>query len=580
MATPPEHDNAGPAWLQASWAVVAAFTLVFGACAARTVQGGDAGEFMTLAAAGGVAHPPGYPLFTLGLRVLGMVPIGSVPWRASMLAALLGAGALGLVHATVRDRTGSGLAGWVAAGALGFTVPFFRYATVAEVFAGAAFTGALVVYVASRIQSGWRGPWAGLALGLAVATGVANHHTVILLAPIAVWAALTAPGSWRRAPATWGATLGGLVPGFLAYGLLLLPGGGWRWGETGTLDGVIHHVLRRDYGTFNLALDGADIDWWAHALDYAQTLPLHWVGVFAAVAVLGLVISRERQWSLALLATWVLAGPVFLCKFNVPDVGLGVVVASRFTILPTTVLAVAVGMGAAWLLERSRAAAPVLALALVLQAAVAVPQASHARWTVLEDYVLNALGAVEPGAYVVVASDSFFFGGLYAQTVLDVRPDVVLVHPRMLSYAWYRRDLGAAHPELEPELLTPGTLPELVERARAVRPVYLSFELAEGRSDLPPLVPESLVLARVAPVGMAPPPPAAVEQQLLRAQDALLIRSTLTHERQLRHTWEGWAPVQYARAWTMLGTGFEQSGDAQGAARCQAQADAWVPWTY
>ena len=32
------------------------FALLYAACCARTVQGGDAGEFMTLSALGGVAH--------------------------------------------------------------------------------------------------------------------------------------------------------------------------------------------------------------------------------------------------------------------------------------------------------------------------------------------------------------------------------------------------------------------------------------------------------------------------------------------------------------------------------------------
>ena len=128
--------------------------LVYGSGAARTAQGGDAGEFMTLAALGGVAHPPGYPLFTALLRLFGAIPIGGVPWRASMVSATLAAGALALLHATVRDRVGSGAAGWVAAGSLGLSLSFWQYATVAEVFAGGAFTAALLLLVTGRIAGG------------------------------------------------------------------------------------------------------------------------------------------------------------------------------------------------------------------------------------------------------------------------------------------------------------------------------------------------------------------------------------------------------------------------------------------
>lgn len=73
-----------------------------------TVSGGDAGELMTVACNLGVAHPPGYPLWTWlahGLATWrGLVPgVATTPaWRVSLLSAFGNAGAatlgLSLIH--------------------------------------------------------------------------------------------------------------------------------------------------------------------------------------------------------------------------------------------------------------------------------------------------------------------------------------------------------------------------------------------------------------------------------------------------------------------------------------------------
>src|SRR5438552_1309526 len=53
--------------------------------ATRYVLGGDNAEFVALAADGGVAHPPGYPLYVLYLRALHGIP-AATPAHAAALA--------------------------------------------------------------------------------------------------------------------------------------------------------------------------------------------------------------------------------------------------------------------------------------------------------------------------------------------------------------------------------------------------------------------------------------------------------------------------------------------------------------
>ena len=65
----------------AVWAAVAVGAVALVAYLAtlqRTVPGGDSGELIAAAVTGGVAHPPGYPLFLLLGRLAGAVPVGGI----------------------------------------------------------------------------------------------------------------------------------------------------------------------------------------------------------------------------------------------------------------------------------------------------------------------------------------------------------------------------------------------------------------------------------------------------------------------------------------------------------------------
>jgi len=566
--------------------VFAAFLAIYASGAARTVQGGDAGEFMALSALSGVAHPPGYPLFTSLLSFTAFLPLGTPAFRASLVSAALAAGAAALIHAAIRSLTDSPAAAWIAAGFLGFSLTFWQYATVAEVFAGGALTAALVIFAAARIAGGWRGHQAQLALGLSVATGVANHHTVVLLAPLAFWAwytALSRPLSRRSVSRETLTCAAGLACGFLAYLTLMIPGGGWRWGDTSSLGGLTHHFLRGDYGTFQLALDGASVGWWEHPLFYLRRAPTQLFGVGALAALVGVWAGlREARWrgfAAALLATWVLAGPLFLTQLNVSLDGMGSVVAARFHILPTVLSAVFIGLGVAWASRQpwGRVVAPLCALAVGAQALAHHERASHADWTVMEDYILNTLDAVAPGALIVGVSDSFFFGTLYAQRALGVRPDVAFLHPSMLVYDWYVEDMNARFPGLN----LPGyvSVPELVAGNLDVRPVYLSRELL-GKPEVAGRVsayPESAVLMRAVSPEQGLPTPEQVEAQMDAAVQGFTFRSKLITRHQATETWEVWAVQQYAGAYETLADAFTASGDAEGAARCREKAAVFVP---
>ncbi|XP_068568935.1 protein O-mannosyl-transferase TMEM260-like, partial [Cebidichthys violaceus] len=68
----------------------------------RTVPGGDSGELITTACELGVAHPPGYPVFTLLARLaMCLLPSLSPAHSVNLMSSLLGAAACGTLCITV-----------------------------------------------------------------------------------------------------------------------------------------------------------------------------------------------------------------------------------------------------------------------------------------------------------------------------------------------------------------------------------------------------------------------------------------------------------------------------------------------
>ena len=75
----------------AAWVVGAAVLAVYTCTMYRTVPGGDSGELIVAGCTAGVAHPPGYPTYTM-LAILFhqvLAPWGSPAWRINMLSVVL-----------------------------------------------------------------------------------------------------------------------------------------------------------------------------------------------------------------------------------------------------------------------------------------------------------------------------------------------------------------------------------------------------------------------------------------------------------------------------------------------------------
>ncbi|MGQ9714340.1 MAG: glycosyltransferase family 117 protein [Anaerolineae bacterium] len=185
----------------------------------------DSLEFQLVCYQLGIAHPTGYPLYTLLGKLFTFLPVGDAAYRVNLLSALAGGCTWPLLFVVGRAlglrRTGA----LASAVALGTSPVFWSQATVAEVYALHSLFVALLLLLALRWGQA-RDPWTarGRLWGLAFAWGLSlTHHrmTLLLLPALALYAGWVILGRQmsarhlvlgsRRGPGFWGQTAGALA---------------------------------------------------------------------------------------------------------------------------------------------------------------------------------------------------------------------------------------------------------------------------------------------------------------------------------------------------------------------------------
>jgi hypothetical protein len=212
----------------------------------------DNGEFQMAAATLGVAHPPGFALYTLLAHLMTRLPVGATPaYRVNLLSAFTSTAALLLVWVTVYHLTGRKWAALTAVLALGTATTFWAQATTANIRSLTAVFAALAFYALIRWQTAVRAqqPTADrwlVVLALALGFGLSHHVSLAFIGlvcltfiPVVDPAILRAPRRWWR-PILAG--LLGLLP-LLYFPLRANSGAPGATPNLATLPGLAAHVL-------------------------------------------------------------------------------------------------------------------------------------------------------------------------------------------------------------------------------------------------------------------------------------------------------------------------------------------------
>ena len=449
--------------------VVSVFAfLVYCKTLAPTVSFIDSGELASVVYTLGIAHPTGYPLFTL----LGWV-FSRFPWpadvivRLNLMAAFFCAAGIYVFYHLSRlvlevgtPRRSEGqepLSIYASAGAsvlLAFSETYWSQAVAVEVYSLHLFLLSVVCYAFLRATypvSDGRGEVWWYFFGFTLGLSFANHMTTILLAPGFLFLYFAQQGSTRK---SWMRVFRIAVPFLSALSVYLyLPFRAAQspllnWGDPTSLERFFWHFSGKQYRVWIFSSTEAA----GRQLEYFITsLPAEFALVGLILAIPGFIILWRADRKLAAGLILLFIGCVlYSINYDIHDI-------DSYFLLAYFVVALLAGPGlyglGGWLI-RSMSWRPVLAGILLLVLGLA-PLAYHYRNVdesdnfLVEDYTMNVFESLGPNALIFSYQwDYWVSASIYFQLVKGWRPDVVVIDKELLRRSWYLKELKYRYPSL------------------------------------------------------------------------------------------------------------------------------------
>ena len=269
----------------------------------RSVVLEDDALFLMAGASLGVAHPPGYPLYTFICHLFMQLPFGSPAFLGHLSSAALGALACGAVFVCARLLEASNVPALAAAWLFGASQHVWSQAIIAEVY---TLNALLFFAIYALALHGVRGPeraWVWPVAAAVYGLSLANHWPLMALATPGL--ALAVFPAWRglarRGPWVLAGFLSGAVP---PYAWMV-----WRshrepllnfYGPIDDLRELWFYVSRSGYSHVDTSPSAGwgdrlqFLQWLGHEMVWQVTLP----GFM--LAALGLwVLLQRRQWLVA-----------------------------------------------------------------------------------------------------------------------------------------------------------------------------------------------------------------------------------------------------------------------------------------
>lgn len=474
------RPDALPRWtaLAVDGATFVVALAVYAATAALDVLPADAGEFQLVAARLGVAHPPGFPLYTMvGHVFVRLLPFGTPAYRLNLLSGVLAAATLVLTARATRvwaRRIGARprqalAAGLAAALALGGATTFWAQARIANIRTPSTLCVALVLCALARFAAATEPKEVSralLLLGIALGLGLGHHPSLAFPAVLYVGYVLASEPRLALHPARWWQLAVAVPVGVVPY--LYLPirgamGAPLAPPQLDTLTGFLNHVLARGFA--------GDMFAYANATDLPHRLTLvpalfrfQFNGGVLLAGLVAMALLIRRDWRLFVLLAGSLVVHTFVTiTYRAPQ--------TVEYLMPAAYPAVAVALGLC----------PVLLVDLVRRAPMAARSSAFALAgsLVLLAGLLN--GWTHGPSFAELASDRTARDT--AGLLLDQAPGETLVLSdwHWATPMWYLQQVEGVRPDVEVRYVfsVPGqeyrhTWRERVENVPPTRPLLLT----------------------------------------------------------------------------------------------------------
>ncbi|MBL90828.1 MAG: hypothetical protein CMH56_03335 [Myxococcales bacterium] len=419
---------------------------------AASVGDADNAEFVMVALYGGVAHPPGYPLYAILLRSVGMLLEGAASpvWRLGLLSSA-SCGLAAVIFFFVLRRLH--FSRWATALTVLWTflsLPIWRMSNLVEPFALHVLLITAIVFCTQTLFEDFENTKKVVALGFLWGLAFCHHHTMVFMIPLVVWVLLSAKPDVRF----WL----GRVPKFLfGFGLGCFPlayffahdmSGAFVWGDWAESGRLWNHLFRTEYGTFQLVPGTQDNQGRGlHAL--LKSLPEGWgyMGLLVLLLGVGRSMADRHQpiqtlWTRAFGVCLLVYLVLFLGMANLPSDDPNFTVVQRFLAQAYLLMGIFLAKGLDglndWYQKRSKrpTVMALLPVVLLLHVTQTFPKADRGNENFVQEHAQNILSLTEPGDVLITHNDLETFSLMYMNQKLGKK--VTVIPLGMMGMPWFR----------------------------------------------------------------------------------------------------------------------------------------------
>lgn len=435
----------------------------------------DAGEMVTVSQTLGIAHPPGYPLYTLFGKIATFFPLGNIAYRINLISIIAGSLAVGLFFLTLSYLVDLPTA-LITALLLATGYLHWYLSIVQEMYSLNILFVVLLLYIVFRLQfTVYRLPLLttshqspvtsykylylffflfGLALG--------NRMDILLTFPGFAYLIFKGyqgiAGKNRkeqkekkillltRAIPLFSLCFLFFSLGFSIYLYLSIrstTGPLLDWNHPANLARLWATISRKTHGgTLDLLSQGykKGANFLPTILFYSQNLAKEYFYLGLPLGIFGLCLlyRKQRNLAIATFLAWFISGPFFIYLSNLPPNPHALAILEAHFLLSYIFYLFWISFG---IYSLGKISKYVILLFVILNFVFHYPQVAKRNNFFVLDYSRNLFATLEPNSIIVAREDVQLFSLWNRQMVEKKRPDLIIVAQGLSASPWYQEQL-------------------------------------------------------------------------------------------------------------------------------------------
>lgn len=449
---------------------------------APTVVKIDSGELAAVQYNLGIAHPTGYPIFTIAGYLFQKIPLPfTAIFKSNLLSAIFCSVSvlffiksfLNLLYLFFSGRTpedkkqkrnakvpvpeineNAALTAAVLGGlALAFSLTFWLQSTSVEVYSLQLFLFSLMLFAITNILAeidaenynfkSW------LMLSVFLAAGFSNHMTTLLFLPavfLLIFKQYKTQKPLLKDLIFAAAVFSGIL--LISYSFLVIRASQSppiNWGNPDNLERLYRHISGKQYSVWMFSgIDAAK----KHFIYFFQNLLNEYKLASLALAVTGLIlILRNFNLTAKVLLLTFIFSVLFTINYDIVDI-------ETYFLMPAIIVSVLISFAIYWIIERllerklnPATAALILLFPVIFEFYFNFPEADQSGNYFFEDYTKSILSEAEDSSIVLSYQwDYFVSPSIYFQFCENYKRNVVVIDKELLRRSWYYNQVQTNHP--------------------------------------------------------------------------------------------------------------------------------------